>query len=523
MERARLQGHPRLPAFVAVHLLQRLCAAMEHAPLQTDHALTVDSVSLHFDGSFSVQGSAGPEEDARALAALFEPLAGAPEDELALVLRGEFESPRLFSARLGHWAVKQRQVAGSMELGVALLAWLFPEDAPQPTPPELAEYFVATRTEAPVMLRVRPRVQSKTQQPTRRPTRQVALGLVACALVGFGLFALRPQSEVCSIPHDELAQLRKPVPPPPQPTKPPTPVLLPVSAPIESLPRYGHGAPKNFVLRPSVHGIDVTGAGFEVTAPAPTWSARTSFASRAARLPNYAALYAAEFDAKHQWLRLTEIGQGWTALSGASARFFVVQTDHPPTEGTFDLALATGIDSKRKLGERRRDVFTDATSQQEGLRYILDELDPTETYLVTLQKHAAGAGAPVIVSATRPRHLLSNPLPFQERGPWLQTALIPGLPVQVTAVSRLSFVMLNAPGMPQGDLEVKVQRKRDVVVSGSNAEAMNHYNQGEQALLRGDYLTAISAFTRCIAVDPRSNVCNDLLAQSRRMWELQLK
>ncbi len=520
MERAHLAGHPRLPTFVAVHLLQRLCAALEHASVQTDTPLAMHTVSAHFDGTFSVEGSAGPQEDARSLAALFEPLGGGSEDELAQVLaaglRGEYANPRELAARLGHWAVKQRQVAGSMELGVALLAWLFPEHAPQAPPPELVEYFVAERTTAPTA--APPRV--KEAEPERW---RMGLLSVAIFVLGTGLLVvlpLEPEPEPVDAPARPLQPVTPAGPPTPKPVTPtPQPAAQP---PVDELPRYGHGAPKSFILRPSVHGLDATRAGLAVTAPAPSWSARTSFAKRGEKLPDYAALYAAEFDDAGTWLRLTQVDSGWTALSGKTARFFVVQTDHPPGDGSFDLALATGTEAKRKLGERHRDVFTDVTAQQEGRRYILDSLDPLETYLVTLQKPAAGSGAPVIVSATKPRHRIHDPGPFHTRGPWLQTVLVPGVPVSVTWVSRLSFVALTAPGVPQGDLEVKVERKRDVVVAGTS-EALQHYKRGEQAIMTGDYQTAINEFTRCISIDPRSSLCNDLLVQSRRMWELQLK
>lgn len=529
MDKAATVGLARLPPFVATTLLQRLATAVDGATDVPDGAITADSVSLHFDGTFSVQGSGGAARDVVALAALYEVLAGPADGDLDEVLRaarrGEIDRPLTLAQRLGHWLVRQRQLPSALDLHVALLAWLWPERAPQAVPSALADYFESERAVVPAAL-------SQPRLPMTRDGRMTmrAKFFSGAALVLFVFLAtlvaawtehdvdpgaMAPLSEV---PRKILAAR----PPYQRPPPPAVPVALPETpAPVqEELPRYAQTVPNRITLRPSVHGVDVTKSGLLRTPKKSPWSVRTAPAQNWNHLPDYASLYAAEFDAQGNWLKVTQVDAAWKALQGTSARFFLVQPDNRPDEGSFDLMVAEGVDARRKPATRVPDVFTDVVVQQEGRRFMLDELDARKSYVVTLRK-SPEATAPVIVSATLPR-FGRGPVPFHAKGPFRQTLLTPGASVTVTGVTRLSFVMLVAPGLPTRDAEVVVQRKDDRETQ-RNETATAHYRRGEEAIMRGDYPTAIAELEKCTNLDPGSEVCRDLLSQSRRMWELQMQ
>lgn len=523
MKRATQSGHPRLPPFVAVHLLQRLCASMEQVTGLPEGRVTLDSITCGFDGTFQFEGSEGAPADTIALASLFEPLGGIPPDDLALVLatalRGELDGPRTLAQRLGHWLARQRQPPGGMDPGVALLAWLFPDEAPVPPPLPLAEWFAHERTTETVIAR-RPTGLTTDDAVDRATQRKVLIGLGVLVL---GLISVLT---VVSLREDEHlpprpVDLAKTVPALPVQKPQQAPTLGEVPAPTPSLPHSAHGVPARFVLSFDAHGIDLQRAGREVKAPGPKWSARTSFAFKAPQLPPYAWLYAAEFADDGTFLRLTTVGPEWTALESAKARFFVMQPDHPPDQGSFDLALASGINGQRVLGERLRNVFGEALTQQEGTRFILDELNPAESYLVTVQRPARGPAPLIIMSATQPRAWMYSGTAIHEKGPMLQTLLTPGVPFRVKGVSRLSFVVLGVVG-DATQYAVNVVSSKDVGKAAST-DASAHYRAGEQAFLRGDLETAVNELTRCKQLDPKSSICSDLLVQARRLFEEDLK
>lgn len=507
MDKARRAGHPRLPTFVAVHLLRRLSTAVENAIGLPPGALTMDSVSLHFDGTFSLTGSAGAAEDTRALAALFEPLSLDTPPELALVIaaaaRGELEQPRELARRLGHWAVKQQQLPGDMDLNVALLAWLFPGDVADEVTPELARYFESTRTAEP---------ESEAAPVVEAPPVGAKhnagwlFGTLALVAVTSTMLFLAHRSTPL-FPH--YGQADRDLPPmPPTVEARPAPIVIPEPA----LTRVGHGVPANVLLKPSVHGVDLTRAGFELKPEAPPLRARLTTAQGNRQLPKYAWLYVAEFDAAGRFSKLSTLGTKWAPFSAASVRFFLVQPDHPPESGSYDLEV--------QGGERHPNVFREAVTQQEGRRFILDQLDPEETYAVTLERPPSGTAPPVVVSATQPYNWVQGGV-FPGNGPLLQALLSPGVPMKATHATRLSFVVLTTPETPDVQLTVKVQRWREQ--AADPALAMTHYQRGEEAFIKGDYAAAITALSQCQKLNPAATLCSDLLAQARRLSARNLK
>lgn len=102
--------------------------------------------------------------------------------------------------------------------------------------------------------------------------------------------------------------------------------------------------------------------------------------------------------------------------------------------------------------EVREGVLTDAMTQIEYSRFVLDGLEVGRTYEVLQRPTTRGGGPPVVAIATIPNiHSRDfDSAGFTQPGaPLDQVLLTPGVPAKVSGVSRLSFVVLTTDAAPE--------------------------------------------------------------------------
>lgn len=534
--RAGRRGLPTLPPFLSVSLLQQVCRGLQYAHA---HQATVpgevglDSVVLGFDGKVRVTAFGSPVRDVAAAALLLDQLIDETLDAELISLIAEAREPEAtrriptalsLEQRLGHWQVKQRQVFPRHDLLPELMAWLCPTETKREPDPEVAAWLESECT-GPVTAEPPVRARPSAFLPRRR-----------WPLVGLGVLTALAALLVLAV--NTLFLKREPPPPmptavaalpapPPVPAPPPPaviPEVIPAPAP-PTLPRWGRGAPATVQLSSAVHGIELETSGFSVRAPAPRWAAQTVRMRPQAKVPRYATLFVAEFDAHHQFTRLGQVGERWTELTQPEARFFVMQTDQPADNGSFGLALGTpaaeGIDEQLPL--RRPDVLTDSMTDLEYRRFVLEGLNPNLRYAVWLRGNRAKPTPLVIATATIPRAAARSwsDAGFQQKGaPLDQVLLQPATPVMVKDASRLSFVVLTTKGAPESRAWVVVEPSigagsppstqalwldRDEVI-----EALIF--DGKAMLKRREFASAAVLFERCVEMDPSDFECQQLRA-----------
>jgi hypothetical protein len=514
MVAASERGFSRLPPFLAVTLARRLCVALAQTP--AGGALDLDAVTLDFDGQVRAEQQ-GPQATVEVARVLERLLPSAKDDELERIISSATDADATLvelERRLGHWLVKQLQVHPSRDLPGEFLCWLFPERAPRAVSPEVATWFETERAVA-----VLEPVARRAVPPSLRSTRPGLVWGAAAGVVGLGLLIAGvvldpPAPEAPPVPMPvSRAPVAKPAPPK---VEPPPVEPLEQRAPIEPrLPRRSSTVPAQVTLATDVHGIDLTNAGLRLDAPSPRWALKTEPSSRAEPAPPYAALYVAALDEAGRVKRLAVVGpKQWTTLDTPSARLFAVQPDQRPSEGSFGLAIAkvSAEGPDVRTAKHRPDVLTDSMAQQEGRRFVLDGLNPTKDYVVTLRKQAMPLD--VVASATIPfaGARFMRGFGFQVLGaPLDQVLLLPGVPVEFSGVSRLSLVVLTTPNAPVREATVDVtettsaKKARGTVNMLSPAAALRE--QGQYLLDHGDPNAAVPFFTRCLQLEPENVPC----------------
>lgn len=537
--RALLDQAGTLPPFLCVILLQQLCRGLQHAHAQ--HAsvpgeVTLESVVVGFDGRVRVTSVGAPGRDVPAAALVLDQLLGESLDAELTRIIGEAREPeatrRISTAlaleqRLGHWQVKQRQLFPRSDLVAELMAWLYPAETGRAADEDIAAWFEeeCTRVRPARVVAVRPRAAAP-----RRRWPIVVLGSVG-ALLGLAYvtaYVLFLKREVLPAPPPvTMVAVTEPalVPTPPAPTPPPAAPAIAVAPGEEpTLPRRGTGLPAKIRLSSKVHGVALETSGFGVTAPAPRWAAKTVRRRANLRMPNYGSLFVAEFDASHRLTRLGQVGITWTLLTQPEARFFVMQPDQRPDDGSFGLALGTpkqdGIAELPAL--LRPDVLTDAMTQLEYSRFVLEGLNPWTTYVVQLNPNAQGTTPPVIVTATMPRGSARSwsGSGFRQPGaPLDQLLLAPSVPVTVRDASRLSFVVLTTKDAPESLATVVVEPSSQQQVRAPLTPTLEEalvidglITDGKALMKVLDYESAERIFERCLALNATEAECQQLRA-----------
>lgn len=460
LNETRDRGLTRVPPFLSVTLARLACRELEQP--HDEGALDLDTLSLDFAGKVHVDTTSADAvlDLAEVLDAL---LAGHHDDELNRLL-DDARAPanersvadlRAFDQRLGHWLVKQTQP--KKNVAAEFLAWLRPDEAPKAVSADFVQWIETERStdvRAPS-----PRAAAPSPAGDSKRGLFVALGVLAVVIVGGFGFAIRMDAEPTPPPSGPIV-LPPPkfVPPPPPQKVAAAPVIQPLAVPVEpTLPRSGSGIPARIVLSNLVHGIDVTTAGLELTAPSKTWAIKTVPAPHDQKPPHYAWLFVATLDEQGALGSLSLVGPNeWKKLEAPRARVFAMQPDQRPDDGTFALAVAV---MGAKLFERKEmqhhNVLTETMTQVEGRRFMLEALEPEKAYVVRLKS----GPAKVVVTATFPRAMARTMRNdgFQTKGqPIDQVLLQPGSQVTVKGVSRLSFVTLTSPGAPDAQAEVEV-------------------------------------------------------------------
>ena len=283
--------------------------------------------------------------------------------------------------------------------------------------------------------------------------------LIAMALIALSV-SLRYQARE----HDPLvsvtaAQVAEPIAelPEPAPRAPVTEVQDAAEAP--SFTRNASGAPIKLQLSSRVHGVRLEASGFEVSAPWKNWAVKVVPMRGQTKAPPYGSLFVAELGDR-QVARISRVGpEGWQQLHSRDARFFLMQTDLQPGEGSFSLAIGKAGKGQTKVTELREGVLTDAMTQIEYSRFLLEGLEPGQAYEVIQHKAPKEAGPPVVAIATL-SSVNSRALKgagFNQAGsPLDQVLLSPGVPVKVSGVSRLSFVVLTTDDAPERLASIEV-------------------------------------------------------------------
>ena len=536
LARAGRRGLSTLPPYLSVILLQQLCRGLEHAhgsgavvPGEVD----LDSVVVGFDGRVRVTSCGAPERDVAAAALVLDQLLGETVDAELIRIIGEAREPvatrRVPTAlsleqRLGHWQVKQRQLFPRHDLPAELVAWLYPEEAGRSADEEVATWLDGERS-GPV-----------TAEPTRSApaplaSRRVRIAALITAMVGLLAVVvheatLKRASEITGGDRYDVpapvAVLMSPVRDPEMAVALPKPAIIEIPKEVEpKLPRRGAGAPAVVRLSSAVHGIELETSGFSVSAPAPRWAVETISSRRGRPAPPYASLFVAEFDAKGRLDRLAQIGPSLLTLSQPTARFFAMQTDQPPDDGTFGLDFATIdgtlINWQSKL--RRPDVLTDSMTTLEYRRFVLEGLSPAVTYEVMQRLNAQGTTPPVIATATIPRATSRSVMHggFQQKGsPLDQVLLKPGVPVSVKDASRLSFVVLTTRGAPEVttsvDVNPSLQAPFKPLQRAAKDTSGSLLSEGKSLMQRHQYAQAAVLFQQCVDLDPTDYECQEMRA-----------
>ena len=321
------------------------------------------------------------------------------------------------------------------------MGWLFPEQA-SATPGEELEEWLQAQCTGPILEEPEPARAVEPARPLNwRRLVMVALLLVAGMLLA-ALLAAATLERHHDFPSSSAALVDPPVLLPPV-----TPVRLEAApVPEPALPRSATGAPARLQLSSLVHGVPLETSGFALTAPSRRWAVKVVPPHGRPTAPRYASLFVVELG-DEKVARLARVGPGaWLPLTSREARVFLMQTDQPADSGSFGLALGVAAGQDFKAAELREDVLTDAMTQIESSRFVLDGLEVDQVYEVTQQLAAKGPTPPVIATVTVPsvhaRELRGAG--FKQAGaPLDQVLLQPGLPVRVSGASRLSFVVLT--------------------------------------------------------------------------------
>ncbi len=467
VERARRRGLVSLPAYLTVGLVAQLCRALQQAHEQgavAEGELNLATVVVGFDGQVRPTCFGEARPDVAAAALVLDQLLGETLDpELTRIIGdARAKEPSITTAvglerRLVHWQVKQRQLFPGHDLTAALARWLFPNPT-RSLDADVAEWLCAQCT-GPLIEEPEPPSVIEPSKPFNwRWIAGVALVLLfgtAVAMV-LQLLTVRRHS-LETLPPDAVVEPAVAV-VVPLPT--PKPVLIeaaPVAGP--ALPRTATGAPAKLKLSSEVHGVLLERSGFPITAPSRRWAVKVAAPRGRKKAPRYASLFVAELGDGNV-ARLARVGpEAWLPLTGREARVFLMQTDQPADDGSFSLELGIPRGEGVRAAELREDVLTDAMTQLESSRFVLDGLDVGQRYEVTQQRAARGATPPVIATVTIPnvhtRELRGAG--FKQAGaPLDQVLLQPGVPVKVAGVSRLSFVVLTTADAPEAFSTIEV-------------------------------------------------------------------
>ncbi len=513
----------RLPLFLRVTLVQGLAAqlALAHGRGDGRGAVSLETVELGFDGVARPLAWGLPGDDVRAAATLLAGLPGeAPDDELARVISeaADFPAPLVLEQRLGHWLVKQRQLLPGHDLPAEFMAWLFPQRAPEKASEVVTAWLDGECRASPLLPPPTPRV-------ARRPvTARLVLSLVG-AVLGTGVMLNWAVHGLPERPPPPSARVVTPPPPPPVPALARTPeVQVAPSEPEPALPRWVHGAPAQAELSSRTHGVDLARAGFAVQGPGPRWALQTRTSNPRTPPPPYAALFAATFDPGGGLREVTQVNsKTWANFTAPSVRVFAMQPDVAPDEGSFGLAVAkvSGQAHLETFASTRADVLTEAMTQQETRRLVVDGLVATNSYVVVQRR--VGSNARVIATATVSSRTARSmrALGFQRKDtPLDQVLLEPGVPVEVKGVTRVSFVVLTTSGAPEQRAWVEVFERGRTAGTGKVNERgdVRSLEQEGTTLLLQRNAGASFFFERCLRLEPGNPEC---LEKLRRAYELR--
>ncbi len=446
-----------VPAFVTVGLVQQLCRALQQAHeqgLTAPGELTLETVQVGFDGQVRPTAFGEARHDVPAATLILDQLLGETLDpELIRVIgAARLADPEITTAlaleqRLAHWQVKQHQLFPGHDLTRALARWLCPEQSPAAPDEALTEWLDSQCTGPLVDEPELPRTKALSTPINWRRLALAGAGLMVLIYVALlaGVWRWKRDQLQRSDPFISIAaaQVAEPIAELPAPS--PLSAVTEVQD-TEALPRSASGAPIKLQLSSRVHGVRLQASGFEVSAPWKNWAVKVVPMRGQKKAPPYGSLFVAELGDR-QVARITRVGsEGWQQLHSRDARFFLMQPDLPPGEGSFSLAIGKPGQGETKVTELREGVLTDAMTQVEYTRFLLEGLEPGQTYEVIQRPTAKDAGPPVVAIAT-PSSMNSRELRgagFHQTGsPLDQVLLSPGVPVKVSGVSRLSFVVLT--------------------------------------------------------------------------------
>jgi hypothetical protein len=517
LERARRRGMVSLPPFITVKLVQHLCQGLQH--VNEPGGVSLDSVTVGSDGKVWVKSG-----DVVAAGVVLDQLLGETNDPELVRIIGETKLPDAtalsLEQRLGHWLVKQHQLFPRADLLAELVSWLFPGEV-KTAPSEQVAAWLQEQCTGPVL-----------EEPRALPSPAtrwwpVALALLAVA-VGATALVITSEQHPVSTPEPRLP----PVATTPRPAPPA--VLEPPRAAPDTLPRWGEGVPVLVKLSSIVHGIELETAGFGVSGPAPRWAVKTVSSVPKAAPPGYASLFVVDFDGNHRSV-LRQVTTSWLVLTRPEARFFAMQTDQPPHDGSFGLAFALapaqpGSPQFTELPKLRRpNVMTDAMTGLEYRRFVLSGLNPKKSYVIAQQ---GSAPPPVVVTATIP-HGVARDLTgagFMQRRAPLDQVLLQGVPVTVKGASRLSFVVLTTKGAPEQLTSVEVKEatqprgRAPIREEAPLVEPVKRLlEEGRDAMASGDYAQAKSLFQQCVRMDQSALDCRQMITEAVAAQELETR
>ncbi len=538
---AAQRGLSPLPPFLSVTLVAKLCNALESAHQAgtiEEGTVALDTVHLDLAGQVSVRAWGRPEDDVAAAALVLDELLGETLDAELTRIIAEARAPaaerrvataRALEQRLGHWLVKQLQVHPGKDLGAELAAWLFPAHAPRPVNPEVAAWLEAERVAA-VLQSPSPASPRPAEAPPARALRLGFIFGVAGLILGLGFIVLwhgevpaaaEDTGPPPAVPLAAVAALR-PAPPgsdDPAPTELHRIAAQPQVPPGPYLPRAATGVPAAIELSSDVHGIDLEQVGLRVDAPSPRWGLKTAASHAKDKAPEYAALFVASVDGSGV-RNVSVVGpKKWSEFVAPSVRVFAVQPDQAPGDGSFSLEFAsiTGGLPRPLPKLRHASVLIDAMAQQEGRRFILSGLSPTQRYVVSLK---AGPASRVVATASIPRKgRVWRGGGFQQAGsPIDQVLLQPGVPVELKGASRVSFVVLTTQAEAGTHARVEVfahiaVEKGLPLPPPSTARTTHLEEAGATLLSQGDGPGAAHFFKLCLQLDGDNTNCQ---AQLRR-------
>ena len=460
-----------VPAFVTVGLVQKLCRALQQAHeqgLTAPGELTLEAVQVGFDGRVRPTAFGEARHDVRAAALILDQLLGETVDPELIRIIGEARlgDPVITTAlaleqRLAHWQVKQHQLFPGHDLTGALARWLCPEQSPA-APDEAVKEWLESQCTGPIVDEPElPRRKALSTPSNWRRLAWVGAGLMF--LIGMALAAFSMSLRYQPQEHDPVASITaarvaEPIAELPKPA--PLAVVTEVQdSQAPRFPRSASGAPIKLQLSSRVHGVRLEASGFEVSAPWKHWAVKVVPTRGQKRAPTYGSLFVAELG-DQKVARLSRVGpEGWQQLHSRDARFFLMQTDLPPGEGSFSLAIGEPGKGETKVTELREGVLTDAMTQVEDSRFLLDGLEPGQTYEV-IQHPTTKEGGPPVVAIGTLASMNSRALKgagFNQTGsPLDQVLLSPGVPVKVSGVSRLSFVVLTTDDAPERLASIEV-------------------------------------------------------------------